>query len=90
VFLHKQLIYGRERQAIDVVTISAGVRVFEKNWDVPAGAHPGGAIGAISLPITYESNFFHHDFLQCGKQDSRHKVILPSIVLSQQGCEVYL
>jgi len=38
---------------------------------------------------TYESNFIHHDFAQFGKQHSRYKAILPSIVLSQQCCEVY-
>jgi len=33
-----------------------------------AGADSGGAaIGAIAPPKTYESNFFHHDFLQFGK-----------------------
>jgi len=38
---------------------------------------------------TYESNFFHHDFEQFGKQYSRYQDILPSIVLSQQCREVY-
>jgi len=50
------------------------------------GADPGDANGAIALPKTY--NFFHHDFLQLGKQDSRYKAIFPSIVLLQQCCEV--
>jgi len=50
----------------------------------------GAAIGAIAPPKTYESNFFHHDFEQFGKPYSRYKAILLSIVLSQQGCEVYL
>jgi len=27
-------------------------------------------------PKTYESNFFHHDFVQFGKQHSRSKAIL--------------
>jgi len=31
---------------------------------------------------TYESNVFHHDFVQFGKQHWRCEVILPSIVLS--------
>ena len=44
---------------------------------------------AISPPKIYESNFFHHDFVQFGKQHSRYKAIFPSIVLSQQCCEVY-
>jgi len=44
------------------------------------GADPGGAIGAIASPKTYESNFIHHDFVQFGKQHSRYKAILPSIV----------
>jgi len=35
--------------------------------------------------------FFHHDFVQSGKQHSRYKTILPSIVLShsRQYCEVW-
>jgi len=40
-------------------------------------------------PKTYENNFIHHDFANFGKQHSRYKAILPSIVLSQQCCEVY-
>jgi len=35
-----------------------------------AGADPGGAIGVIFPPKTYECNFIHHDFLQIGKQNS--------------------
>jgi len=50
---------------------------------------PRGEIGAIAPPKTYESNFIHHDFVQFGKQHSRYKVILSSIILSQQCCEVY-
>jgi len=38
---------------------------------------------------TYESNFIHHDFVQFGRQHSRFKAILPSIVLPQQWYEVY-
>jgi len=45
--------------------------------------------GGRSAPKTYESYFFRHDFVQFGKQHSRYKAILPSIVLSQQCCEVY-
>ena len=37
----------------------------------------------------YGSNFIHHNFVQFGKQHSRHKGILLSIILSQQCCEVY-
>jgi len=40
-------------------------------------------------PKTYKSKFFHHNFVQFGKQHSRYKAILTSIVLSQQCCEVY-
>jgi len=39
-------------------------------------------------PETYESNCFHHDFEQFGKQCSWYKAILSSIVLSQQCCAV--
>ena len=49
-----------------------------------------GAIGTIIHPQTHKSNFNHHDFVQFGKQHSRCKAILSSIVLSQQCCEVYL
>jgi len=51
-----------------------------------AGADPWEAIDPLE---TYESNFIHHDFVQFGKQHSRYKAILPSVVLSQQCCEVY-
>ena len=40
--------------------------------------------------ITSESNFIHHDSLQFGKQHSRYKAILSSIILSQQCYEVYI
>jgi len=53
------------------------------------GGLRGGSRGAIAPPKTYESNFIHHDFAQFRKQDLRYKAILPSIVLSQQCCEVY-
>ena len=43
---------------------------------VSAGEDPGGgAIGAIAPAETYESNFFHEDFVQFGKQHSRYKAI---------------
>jgi len=54
-----------------------------------AGVDLWGATGAIASPQTYESNFIHHDFVQFGKQYSQCKAILPSIVSSQQCCEVY-
>jgi len=47
------------------------------------------AIGAIATLKTYESNFIRLDFVQLGKQHSRYKAILLSIVLSQGCCEVY-
>ena len=52
-----------------------------------AGADPRGSI-ASPWNLRKYGNFIHHDFVQFGKQYSRHKVILASIVLSQQGCEV--
>ena len=51
-----------------------------------AGADPQGR---YRPPKIYESNFIRHDFVQIGKQHSRHKVILPSIDLPEQCCEVY-
>ena len=53
------------------------------------GADPGGKIGAIAPPKTYESNFIHREFLLFGKQHSRYRAILLSIVLPQQFCEEY-
>jgi len=52
----------------------------------------GGSRGQLGLslpPKTYVSNFINHDFVQFRKQHSRYKAILPSIVLSQQCCEVH-
>ena len=40
-------------------------------------------------PKTYESNFVDYDFIQFGKEHSRYKAILSSIVLSQPCCKVY-
>jgi len=37
--------------------------------------------GGDRSPKTYESMVVHHNFLQFGKQDSRYKPILSSIVL---------
>jgi len=52
--------------------------------------HPGADLGESDRsPKTYESNFIRRDFVQCGKQYSRCKAILLSIVLSQEFCEVY-
>jgi len=55
-----------------------------------AGAVKEGGDWGDGPPKTYESNFFRHDFVQFGKQHSRCKAILLSVVLSQQSCEVYL
>jgi len=46
-------------------------------------------MGAIAPSKTYESDIVHHDFVKFGKQQSRYKVILSSIVLSQRCSEVY-
>jgi len=40
-------------------------------------------------PKTYECNFIHHNFAQCGKEQSPYKAFLSSTVLLQQCCEVY-
>ena len=45
---------------------------------------------AISPLRSTESKRIHHDFVQFEKQHSRHTAVLPSIVLSQVFCEVYL
>ena len=59
-----------------------GVFVFLDSTD--QGRIQGGCDWGDRLPHTDENNFIHHDFAQNGKQYSRYKVILPSIVLSQQ------
>ena len=51
---------------------------------------PGRGDWGDRPPKTYIRNFSLHDFVQFGKQHSRYKVILTSIVLSQQCCKVYL
>ena len=38
-------------------------------FNLAQGRIRGGAIGAIAQPKTYESNFFHHDFVQFGKRN---------------------
>jgi len=48
-----------------------------------------GSIGAIDPPKTYKTSFFHHDFVQFGKQHARYKAILSSTVFLQQYCEIY-
>jgi len=40
-----------------------------------AGADPRGVIEAIVTPKSYESNFFHEDFVQFGNQHSRYEAI---------------
>jgi len=47
------------------------------------GADPGGGDWDKRNAKTYESSFIRDDFLQFGKQHSRHKAISPSIILSQ-------
>jgi len=44
--------------------------------------HKGGsgAGGRLPIPKTYESNFFHHDFVQFTKQHSRYEAILHFVV----------
>jgi len=58
--------------------------------DMARGGSRGGGGGdwGDRPPKTYESNFIH-DFVQFGKQHARYNAILPSVVLSQQCCEVY-
>jgi len=55
---------------------------------VKAGANPGGAIEAVS-PLKPTNLSIYHDCVQFGKQHSRYKAILSSIVLSRKCCEVY-
>jgi len=51
---------------------------------------PGGVTIPQSPPLMpHASNLVDHYFIQFGKQHSRYKAILPSVVLSQQCCEVY-
>jgi len=65
-------------------------KMFSKSKSyVTIGTDPRECDWGDRRPKTYGSNFIHHDFVQFGKRHSRYKVILPSIVLSQQCCEVY-
>ena len=66
--------------------LSSMTKIFDH---VVSGANPGGATAAAAPPKTYESNCFHHDFVQFGKQHLRYKAIFPSIVSSQQSCEIF-
>ena len=52
-----------------------------------AGADPRGGDWS-DRSKTDESNFVHHDFLQCEKHYSRYKAILSSTVLSPRCCDV--
>jgi len=64
--------------------------VCNTNWKQSRGSGVSKGGGGDRLPPkTYRSNFFHHDFVQFGKQHSRYKAILTSTGLSQQCCEVY-
>ena len=55
---------------------------------IQPGGDTSGSDWGDRPPKTYERNFIQHDFLQFGKQHSRYKAILSSIVLSHQCCEV--
>jgi len=77
-------------------TMSLTIRILQQRLaahlrcKIPAkGGSRGGTIRVIAPSKIYKSDFFHHDFLQFGKQHSRYKAILPSTVLSQKCCEVY-
>jgi len=48
-----------------------------------------GLIGAIAHPKTYESNFIHHNFVQFGKQHSRYKAILCSLLFCHNSFVKY-
>jgi len=68
--------YLQEKQ----VFFSGNVQAVNNHQKLP-GADP-------ALPKTYKSNFFHHNFVQFGKQHSRLKANLSSTVLPQQCCEL--
>ena len=72
------------------VLLKPALRVVHWNKQQQEGRIQKGAIGAIAPQKNYKSNFFEHDFIQIGKPHLRYKARLPSIVLSQQCCEVYL
>jgi len=69
------------------VTSLYTLSLFSTTCEFEAGADP--VWGQSSPPETYESKFIHHDFVQFAKQHSRYQAILPSVVFSQQRCEVY-
>jgi len=73
---------------------TAGLKWKDKSYPT-SSVHPGAnrasrcimGRGVIAPSETYKSNPIHHNFVQFKKQNSRYKVILSSIVLSQQFCE---
>jgi len=84
--MHVLLTRGRSTKAIGAIAWGDrfGVR---RRLGLSFGATK--AIGAIAPPKTYESQFVPKSFKQIAKQQSRCKVNLLSIVLSQQCCEAY-
>jgi len=66
-------------------TTGFSTQILTFSWHLRSRRDAGGGSsgGAIDPPKTYESNFYHHDFIKFGKQHSRYEAILPSIVLSQ-------
>jgi len=56
-----------------------GIRFWQKFVKWTRGASRGGDWGDRP-PNTYKGKFFHHDFLQFGKQHSRHKTIFRSLL----------
>jgi len=80
---------GRYIRFIQAPGINTHQCTAEVSLVVVRGGSKGGEGAWDDLPPeTYEGNFIHHAFVQFGKQHLRCKVIVPSIVLSQQCCEV--
>ena len=77
--------------------------IFEKSWEYAKDPYTEPerktalktprqerAQGGGDRPLkAYESDFFHHYFVQFEKKHSRYTAILSSIVLTQQCREVY-
>jgi len=59
------------------VKLRSGKKIYQTLLKIRG--YPGGRLGDRP-PKTSENNFIHHDFLQFGKQHSRYKAILSSIV----------
>ena len=79
----KNGICGKTNKSIECRFVSTASTSCDKMQSLNINA-----IGAIAPSKTYKSYFICYNFVQFGKQHSRYKANLSSIILSQQCCEV--